>query len=139
MSIHVLFTGDGPLPIRAYPGDAGGDLTCTENVWVDPGQVVDVATGLAMQLPDGWWGWITARSSTLRRRGLRIEAGIIDNGFRGPLFVCVHNVSPVPVQVCHGDRLAQLILLPLAAWSPQRVEQLSDSDRGTNGFGSSGI
>lgn len=136
----VRFVGDGEPPQQAYPGDAGFDLVCSEDVRVPWGGFVDVPVDLAAELPPGVWGWVVGRSSTLRTRQLLVNQGIIDNGYRGQLFVGVHNLGPKIVEIRAGDRLAQLIPMPLLSdrltW--ERVAQLGDSPRGTNGFGSSG-
>ena len=127
------------LPAFAYPGDAGMDLTVIEAVTLKPGEAADVPTGLAIELPLGFWGRITGRSSTLRKRGLLVNEGVIDQGYRGPLFVYVKNLNGRTQQVKPGDRLAQLIVAPLVRPQVMEVEVLGDSIRGDQGFGSSGL
>lgn len=130
----------GQLPFRAYPGDAGFDLHCCEDVTVPVGQFVDVPCGIAAQLPEGTWGFITGRSSTLRKHGLLVNPAVIDQGYRGLLYVGVHNLGDKAFHVKQGMRLAQLVPLPLTAESmqPLWVQELEPSDRGESGFGSSG-
>jgi len=136
--------GPGTVPVRHHSDDAGFDLYVhlesePSFVGILPGQAVRVPCGVAVEPPAGWWSWIVGRSSTFER-GLLVNQGIIDPGFRGELFAVVRNVSDHVVRVNHGERLAQLIPIPL--FPPdgiiQRAEQLSESARGTNGFGSSG-
>lgn len=122
----------------AYPGDAGIDLQCAQSVKIEPGGFADIPTGVSVQLPDGYWAMLTGRSSTLRKRGLLVSQGIIDQGYRGPLFAGVWNLTEEPVYVDKGDRIAQLILLPLFSGEIVVVDQLDPTERGTNGFGSSG-
>lgn len=127
------------LPSFAYPGDAGMDLTIIEGATLGPGEALDLATGLAIELPLGFWGRITGRSSTLRKRGLLVNEGVIDQGYRGPLFVYVKNLNGSTKTIEPGDRLAQLIVAPIVRPEVVETEALGDSIRGSNGFGSSGL
>lgn len=127
------------MPSFAYPGDAGMDLTVIEPITLKPGMAADVPTGLSIELPLGFWGRITGRSSTLRKRGLLVNEGVIDQGYRGPLFVYVKNLNGRTAEVKPGDRLAQLIVAPLVRPEVMEVEELGASVRGNNGFGSSGL
>lgn len=129
---------DAVLPEFAYPGDAGMDLTTVEHVILGPNEASDLSTGLRIELPVGYWARITGRSSTMRRRGLLVNEGIIDNGYRGELFIYVRNLNGHDVAVEPGARLAQLILHPLATPEVLEVGELAESHRGSKGFGSSG-
>jgi dUTP pyrophosphatase len=139
----VRWTGDpGCAPVTGYPGDAGLDLVVAKDTTIGFDQFVDVDLGISVEMPPGTWGMLTGRSSTMRKRGLLVTQGIIDNGYRGPLYAGVRNLSEGRVELKRGERIAQLILLPLPADSPpplERVPALSESHRGTNGFGSTGI
>lgn len=128
------------IPDRAYSGDAGYDLYTNRDTVIQPHGFADVPCGVSVQLPPGCWGMITGRSSTLRKHNLLVTTGIIDNGYRGPLYAGVRNMSDEPFRVKTGMRLAQLIPIPLMAESiiPVRVPDLEQSDRGASGFGSSG-
>jgi dUTP pyrophosphatase len=137
---EILFTAhpDANHPYRAYPGDAGFDLSCLNAGVVGAGQLVDLPTGLSVQLPDGVWGWITGRSSTTAK-GFDVIPGVIDEGYRGPLFVRVRNYTDRPIQVDEGERLGQMIpIYQVQDLVFRQVDQLEPSDRGHNGFGSSG-
>lgn len=132
-----------PLLDRAYSDDAGFDLPVVGlGVTLLPGEFKDIPTGIAVQMPPGTWGMIVGRSSTIRKRGLLVHTGVIDNGFRGELFAACQNVHPErkSVNIAPGERLAQLIVMPNATESvrPMLVEALDPSERGTRGFGSSG-
>lgn len=130
------------IPVRAMPGDCGLDLFVDEDTWIQPGQFVDVPAGIAVRLPDGYWGMIVGRSSTLRRRGLMVAHGIIDTGYTGPLFVGVSNLGGEGVLATRGERLAQMILLPNVVASLgfgiRETEHLGFTYRATDGFGSTG-
>jgi dUTP pyrophosphatase len=141
MSLQVIIARLDPraeIPSKAYADDAGFDLVCTEGAQIDPGAVVDVKTGIAIAMPPGWWGRIIGRSSTLRKHGLIVNEGVIDAGFRGELFTGVFNPTDEYKVIQRGERLAQLLFLPVpdVHWS-ERAE-LPPSERGENGFGSSG-
>lgn len=128
------------LPTRAYPTDAGLDLYVAEQVTIPPGGFRDVPAGISVELADHQWALVTGRSSALRRSGLLIHSGIIDSGYRGPLFAGAFNLGSDEVTLEVGERVAQFIVMHNATRliEPIPVERLNDSPRGTNGFGSSG-
>jgi dUTP pyrophosphatase len=138
---EILFTAadNANHPYRAYPGDAGFDLSCLNAGVVAAGALVDLPTGLAVQLPDDTWALVMGRSSAAGKGFLVIQS-VIDQGYRGPLYVRVWNFTQNPITVLEGERLGQLIPLPLTAVDivARRVDQLETSERNTNGFGSSG-
>jgi len=130
---------DAQMPMQVHTGDAGLDLFVSEAVRIEPGQFVDVESGLRLRLPTGYWGRITGRSSTLRRRGLLVNEAVIDNGYIGPIYAGVWNLSSTPVDVAVGERLAQLVLHPIVRVRSESTDVLvSPDERGTRGFGSSG-
>ena len=134
-------TGAGRKPTRAYPDDAGMDLYVSETTVVGPGEFKDIPCGVAVELREGTWGLLVGRSSTLRRRGLLVNLGVIDVGYRGELFAGVQNTSPTQsVEVTAGDRVAQLIILPnlTEQFNPVMAGELMPHARGAHGFGSSG-
>lgn len=128
------------LPSRGYHDDAGLDLYVDRDYCIQPNSFVDISCGVAVQLPEWSWGLITGRSSTLRKKGLLVHQGIIDAGYRGPLFAGVWNLTQDPVLVEAGERVAQLIVLPNLTkdLAPVMVEFLDEHPRGANGFGSTG-
>lgn len=128
------------LPTRAYEGDAGFDLYTLDTVNIPANGFVDVSVGCAVQMPDRVWGMITGRSSTLRTHRLLVTTGIIDTGYRGPLYAGVQSLRDHDYTVKRGERLAQLIPYPNVAMSLHavQVDVLSPSSRGDAGFGSSG-
>ena len=138
--LRVVLTGpDAAVPTRAYDDDAGIDLYTAKDISVEPGDFVDIHTTVEKtQLPIGYWGMIVGRSSTLRMHRLHIPPAVIDPGWRGPLFVGAWNLGGNPVHIKAGQRIGQLILVPNNPAAVRVVEQLDDSVRGVNGFGSSG-
>jgi dUTP pyrophosphatase len=130
------------LPRRARGGDAGLDLAANEDVVVAPGERALVGTGLAVAIPGGHGGLVLPRSGLATRRGLTLSnaPGLIDPGYRGEITIGVVNLDPrEKVEIRRGDRIAQLLVIPLAAAVPIEVGDLPPSDRGEGGFGSTGI
>lgn len=135
----LRWTGDPNCePSKSYPGDAGFDLRVSDDVVICAGDFLDVPMGISVELPEGTWAMLTGRSSTVRRRGILVTQGIIDNGYRGPLYAGCQNVGKEMARIKRGERIAQLILFPLIEPRPLRVDVLSSSERGEAGFGSSG-
>lgn len=135
---YIKLNGLAREPRNAYGNDAGWDLFVMGSTIIEPGSFVDVRSGVAAAIPEGYYGRIIGRSSTIRSRGLIVMEGIIDAGFRGELFAGVYNPGQTRVTVHHGDSLAQIIiqLVPEIQWI--QIRELPPSDRGTQGFGSSG-
>ena len=144
---RLPFVAEHPrfLPTRTYSGDAAYDLFVSQQVCIPVGQFRDVPCGVRVALPDGVWARITGRSSTMRQRGLMVVEGVIDNGWRGPLFAGVYNLGPNSAVLEPGERVAQMILhdnvsvrfAPVAI-SESEFEAIPHDGRGTNGFGSTG-
>lgn len=129
---------DAEQPVCALPGDAGYDLSVCEDLVLRTGRVESLRTGIAVAIPEGYWGRLCGRSSAVSR-GILVYEGIIDQGYRGELFI---RVSTTPdqgfVRINKGDRIAQLILHPLIHTEWEEVANLPESERGDNGFGSTG-
>lgn len=138
----VVHTPTGPqhiLPTRGYADDAGLDLYVARDYEIGPYEFVDVASGVKIDVPERLWALITGRSSTLRKKGLLVNPGVIDAGWTGELFAGVQNMTGNTVEIAAGDRLAQLILLPAPAVGYEPTwGKVRDKERGTNGFGSTG-
>lgn len=128
------------MPTRTFSDDAGLDLIVSETTTVYPGRFEDIPCGIAVELPGHTWGLVTGRSSALRKRGLLIHSGVIDAGYRGPLFAGAWNMRDKKVTIEAGERIAQLIVMNNATRRtvPFMVDQLSPSARGVAGFGSTG-
>ncbi len=129
------------LPSRAHPGDAGLDLCSLDPVEIGPGERARVPTGIAIELPAGHAGLIVPRSGLAAKQGISIvnAPGLIDEGYRGELQVLLLNTDlSRAVTLEAGERIAQLVVIPVALLTPLEVESFSESSRGEQGFGSSG-
>jgi dUTP pyrophosphatase len=129
------------LPTRAHDGDAGLDLYAAEPAHIGPGERWSVSTGVAVEIPDGHAGLVLPRSGLALRHGISLvnSPGLIDSGYRGELTVLLLNTDPAEIyRVEPGDRIAQLVVVAVAATEPIEAEELSESARGDGGFGSSG-
>jgi len=129
------------LPSRAHPGDAGLDLCSLDPVEIGPGERALVPTGIAVELPAGHAGLIVPRSGLAAKQGISIvnAPGLIDEGYRGELQVLLLNTDlSRAVTLEAGERIAQLVVIPVALLTPLEVGSFSESSRGEQGFGSSG-
>ena len=133
---------DLPLPSYAHAGDAGADLFAREDATLPAsGGRALVPTGMAIALPQGWAGFVQPRSGLALRHGVTVlnSPGLIDAGYRDELKVILVNTDPADDYVVHrGDRIAQLVVRPVAEASFEPVDELPGSERDTGGFGSSG-
>ena len=130
------------IPTYGSAEAAGADLyACLEaDVVIEPGKTVFVPTGIAMAVPRGYAGLIYARSSMGAKRGLAPanKVGVIDSDYRGEVMVALHNHGTEIQTVCHGERIAQLLVAPVLAPAFEECEELDDTARGAGGFGSTG-
>ena len=121
---------------------AGADLyaVCDNDVVIEPGKTVLIHTGIAMEIPMGFGGFIFARSGLASKKGLAPanKVGVVDADYRGEILVALHNHSDIPQTVSHGERIAQLVVMPFLACEFVECEMLSDTVRGSGGFGSTG-
>jgi dUTP pyrophosphatase len=137
---EVLLTGDH-VPVYAHPGDAGADLVASEAVELGPGERATVGTGTAIALPDGYVAFVVPRSGLAAKHGITIvnTPGTVDAGYRGEIRVILLNTDrSTPYTVNAGDRIAQLVVMPVTRARFVPVERLPGSHRGEGGFGSTG-
>jgi dUTP pyrophosphatase len=131
-----------PLPTCSHPGDAGVDLHSTIDLTLEPGQRALVPTGIAIALPAGYAAFVHPRSGLAVRDGVGVvnAPGTVDAGYRGELRVCLINFDRrTAVRIGRGDRIAQLIVQRVEQVVFHEVERLPGSDRGSAGFGSTGV
>ena len=130
------------LPRYAYAGDAGLDLRASEDVVLKPFERRLISTGLAIAIPDGYAGFIQPRSGLALKQGLSMAntPGLIDAHYRGELKICAINLDPKDdIVIRRGDRIAQLVIQKVPVVELLEVDDLSETDRGAGGFGSSGV
>jgi dUTP diphosphatase len=141
LEVKVVRLDDGlPLPSYAREGDAGLDLLARADVRLDAGSWALVPTGIAIELPRGWAGFVLPRSGLAARHGVTClnTPGLIDSGYRDEVRVVLINHARTAYTVARGDRIAQLVVQPVprVVWEP--VDALAPSQRGSGGFGHSG-
>jgi len=137
-----VLIASGETPAYAHPGDAGADLHANEALTILPGRRATVGTGVSIALPDGYVAFVVPRSGLAARRGITIvnAPGTVDAGYRGELRVTLLNTDlDEAFEIAVGDRIAQLIVMPVSKAEFVRVERLPGSHRGDGGFGSTGV
>lgn len=127
-------------PYKKYSGDAGWDLYVSRPCDIEPGETVDVHTDIRINMPPKTYVRIIGRSSTLRKHNLLVNEAIIDNGYTGEMFVCVHNLGKEVFHVESGMRLAQMIFGSIddIRWAEVSEIKPDPRKRGNAGFGSTG-
>jgi dUTP pyrophosphatase len=142
VELRVTLLADGArLPSRAHQGDAGLDLHAGEAAVIDPGERASVGTGIAVEIPPAHAGLVLPRSGLAARHGIALvnAPGLIDAGYRGEIRVLLLNTDASrPFRVEPGDRIAQLVITPVADVVAVEAADLTESARGAGGFGSSG-
>jgi dUTP pyrophosphatase len=136
----VRLRAEATLPGRAYVGDAGLDLATCERLELAPGERAVVPTGLAVAIPEGFAGFVQPRSGLAARHGIAVvnSPGLIDSGYRGELRVVLLNTDRERAFVAEqGERIAQLVVLPVPELELVEVDELPGTERGVRGFGSS--
>jgi dUTP pyrophosphatase len=131
---------DAILPSQAYDGDAGLDLAACDSVTLAPGARAVVATGIAVEIPKGYAGFVQPRSGLASQHGIGVvnSPGLIDSGYRGEIHVVLLNTDLTDsFTVEPGMRIAQLVIAPVATVRLVEVDELATSERGARGFGSS--
>ena len=147
-------TETAKLPEKAFPTEAGFDLFADEAVTIHNGETVAVSTGIILEIPDGYYGRLKARSGLTLNSDLRVQEGTLDSSYRGEVKVIAeikvlnHDESDKlfyqktvtrPFAIGKGTKIAQLIIQPVPQFEIVEADELSESDRGENGFGSTGI
>ncbi|MCX8007798.1 MAG: dUTP diphosphatase [Coriobacteriia bacterium] len=143
MDLHVKrIDPDLPLPRYAHEGDAGLDLYAAEDVTLAPFERALVPTGIAVAIPEGFAGFVQARSGLAIRHGLGLvnSPGLIDSHYRGEIKVIAINLDPSQTfSIRRGEKIAQLVIQPVVRANLVEAEQLDETARGEGGFGSTGV
>jgi dUTP pyrophosphatase len=127
------------IPVRANPTDAGADLYSTESLIIPPLSRALVKTGLIIEIPENYYGRIAPRSGLAFKNGIDVMAGVIDSGYRNEVGVILYNTDQFKgFEVKIGDRIAQLIIEAHYNFKLEETSELSDTERGSGGFGSTG-
>ena len=125
-------------PTRAHPTDAGLDLRAKERVKIWPGMSASIDTGVHVELPAGYYGKIESKSGLNVKHSIVSCGGVIDEGYTGSIVVKLYNLGDNAYVFEPGDKVAQIIIQPYIAPEIEIVDELSETDRGENGFGSTG-
>jgi len=133
-----LLDNNAKVPTKANPNDAGFDLYSVLDTVIPPKQRKTVRTGIAIQMPEHFAGLIWPRSGLSVKQGIDVLAGVVDSGYRGEIMVCLYNTSDEVVGINTGDRIAQIIFQEVPRVTMEVHDTLGSSQRGDNGFGSSG-
>jgi dUTP pyrophosphatase len=141
IELEVMRVREGArVPARAYSGDAGLDLSSCDPIRLGPGERALVPTGLAVAIPHGYAGFVQPRSGLAATQGITVvnSPGLIDSGYRGEIQVVLLNTDRERTFAAEpGERIAQLVVLPVPDLEVREVDDLPQSDRGARGFGSS--
>ena len=137
MEIKIKLEKWAYMPERAYPTDAGADLRTPHDVIVMPHSSAVVDTGVAIELPINTVGMVKSKSGLNVKHGITSE-GVIDVGYTGNIVVKLYNHSDKPYGFKAGDKISQLVIMPILTPTFEQVDSLEETERGANGFGSSG-
>lgn len=140
-TVEVLINAQN-VPSYSHPGDAGADLSSSEALTLAPGQRATVGTGVSIALPAGFVAFVVPRSGLAAKHGITVvnSPGTVDAGYRGEIKVTLLNTdSSQPFEIAVGDRIAQIIVMPVTQARFIPVEKLPESERGESGFGSTGL
>lgn len=138
MNVRLLHE-DAVVPSRATEGSAGYDLSAIEGGYIDPMGRALVRTGISLEIPQGVYGRIAPRSGLATRHGIHTGAGVIDRDYRGEVRVLLFNLGGERFEYKPGDRIAQLVLEKIHTPIVIRKDELTETDRGEAGFGSTGV
>ncbi len=129
---------DAKAPSYSHPGDAGMDLYASQEVKIARGGIARIATGLAMEIPDGYAGLVWDKSGLSTAHGIKTLAGVIDSGYRGEIQVGLINLGNEDVVIAKHQKVAQLLIQKVERADFEETDMLNDTSRGAGGFGSTG-
>lgn len=135
---YKLLTETAQMPFKSHRTDAGFDLFADETSWIFAKERTTIKTGISFEMPNNMAGLIWPRSGLSVKKGIDVLAGVVDSGYRGEIMVCLYNTSDEDVEINRGDRIAQIIFQEVPMISLLLRDELETSQRGSNGFGSTG-
>ena len=131
-------TDTAKLPEKAHQGDLGYDIFADEDKWIEPGGFTLISTGISVHNSSYKYGFIIKDRSSVAGKGLFTHAGVIDAGYTGEIKVLFHNVSSTAIKIEKDDKIAQLVPTKVVNFEVEEVDELFETKRGKNGFGSTG-
>lgn len=124
---------------KAHPTDAGYDLRSIEDLTIKANCSSIINTGCCVEIPNGFVGIVKGRSGMTFKSNTEVcNAGVIDSDYRGEIKVKIHNLNDYDINITRGERIAQMVILPCFLLETEKVDSLDETERGSNGFGSSG-
>ena len=136
--MRIMLDPNATMPTRAHEHDAGLDLYAAETAYIAPHTWVTVSTGVHAEIPNGFVGLLTSKSGLMDKHGLTCR-GTIDAGYTGTIKAIVFNHSERVYKVTRGDKVTQMVILPIITPELELVEELEKTERGAHGFGSTGV
>jgi dUTP pyrophosphatase len=136
-----ILSPDATLPTKAKPGDAAFDLYSMIDYTLSPSERLGVPIGISLEIPDGYEGQVRPRSGLALQQGITVlnSPGTIDSGYRGEIMCTLINLGETPFKIKKGERIAQLAIRPVPNVKLVEVDELTDTERGAGGFGSTGM
>ena len=138
MKVKIKLSKDAQMPTYGSEGAAGLDLYTTEDVTLQPNERKLIKTGVSLEIPEGHFCYVMGRSGNTIKKGLHVALGLVDEDYRGEIGVMAFNQSNEPIEFKKGDRVAQMVIMPYPKVEFVEVNELSDTERGTGGYGSTG-
>lgn len=136
--MKVVLDEGAYIPEKAHMADAGYDLRTRERVVLHRHSSVDIDTGVHLEIPIGWYGYLESKSGLNRYHHVAACGGTIDAGFTGPIVVTLYNFDDVDYIFEKGDKVVQIVFMPCGNFSMTQVDELEPTERGNNGYGSTG-
>lgn len=137
MKLKVMLDAEAKMPTRAHAADAGLDIYSREDAWINAKSAHTFDTGVHIEIPEGYVGFLKSKSGLNVKGGMTSE-GVIDAGYTGSIVVKMHNLSEFDREIKKGDKISQLVILPIITPELELADSLAESERGDKGFGSSG-
>lgn len=137
MNINIMLDVGAYMPERAHKDDAGLDLRSPIEVIIKAGEAAVIDTGVHIEIPEGYVGMLKSKSGLNVKYSLLSE-GVIDSGYTGSIIIKLYNHGKCDMMVEKGDKISQLVILPIITPVPHVVDKMDETERGNNGFGSTG-